>query len=61
MCEPLMMTVKEAARRLAMGRSATYKFIQTGELPSVKLGGARRILLTDLQEFVRRMREEAAP
>jgi excisionase family DNA binding protein len=57
MCEQILLTVIEAARRLSLGRSLTYRYIQTGELRSVKVGGARRVLVTDLQEFVRRLQE----
>ena len=42
MSEALLVTVKEAAARLALGRSITYRLIQSGELPSVRIGGAPR-------------------
>ncbi len=58
MCEPLLLKVDDAADRLALGRSITYGLIQRGELPSVKIGGARRVLLSDLEAFVARLREQ---
>lgn len=58
MCETLLLKVEEAARRLSLGRSVTYRYVQTGALKSVKLGGARRIVVSDLHEFIRRLREE---
>lgn len=57
MCEVLLLRVEEAAKRLGVGRSLTYRFIQTGELPSIKVSGCRRVLLRDLEEFVRHLRE----
>jgi excisionase family DNA binding protein len=36
----------------------TYRLIQTGGLPSLKIGGARRILVADLEEFVQSLRDE---
>lgn len=59
MCEQLLITVQEAARRLGLGRSHTYRFIQTGALPSVKVGGARRVVVADLMLFVDRLKEQA--
>ena len=58
MSEELLITVAEAARRLGLGRSLTYRFVQTAELRSLKIGGARRILVSDLEEFVRNLREQ---
>ncbi|MHB8376675.1 MAG: helix-turn-helix domain-containing protein [Candidatus Limnocylindrales bacterium] len=59
MCERLLLTVSEAARRLGFGRSQMYMFIQSGDLPSLKIGGARRVAVADLEEFVIRLRETA--
>ena len=55
----LLITVKEAAQRLALGRSMTYRLIQTGALRSVKVGGARRVLVSDLEHYVERLAQEA--
>jgi excisionase family DNA binding protein len=60
MTEPILLTVKEAARRLSLGRSRTYQFIQRGELRSLRIGGSRRIAVADLEEFVERLRAESA-
>jgi excisionase family DNA binding protein len=59
-CEELLVTVREAARRLRLGRSATYLLIQRGELPSFKIGGSRRVAVADLREFVDRLRAEVS-
>ena len=59
MCDVLLLTVTEAARRLGIGRSLTYRFVQTGELRSVKVAGARRVSVSDLDDFVRRLREQS--
>ena len=59
MQEVLMIRIEEAARRLGLGRSLTYRFIQTGELPSVKVGGARRVLVADLELFVKRLKDDS--
>ncbi len=59
MCDVLLIDVKEAARRLGVGRSLTYRYIQSGALPSLKVRGARRVLVSDLHEFVARLKDEA--
>jgi excisionase family DNA binding protein len=58
-CEKLLLTVPEAAYQLGIKRSLTYRFIQQGDLKSVKVGGARRVLVSDLQDFVQRLKSEA--
>jgi len=58
MCDALLLRVDEAGRRLGLGRSLTYRFIQSGELRSIKVAGARRVLVSDLEEFIHRLRED---
>lgn len=58
MCDQLLLKVPDVARRLGLGRSFVYQhLIQSGTLPSIKVGGARRVLASDLEEFVRGLRE----
>ena len=56
--ERLLLTVNEAAQRLALGRSMAYRLIQTGALRSVKVGGSRRVLVSDLVEFVQKLHHD---
>ena len=53
MCDALLLRVEEAAHRLGLGRSLTYRLIQTNQLRSVKVAGARRVLASDIEAFVR--------
>ena len=50
----LLMTIPEASAALGLCRSALYELLLTGEIASVKIGRARRIPLTALEEFVTR-------
>ncbi len=59
MCDRLLLTVVEAASRLGLGRSLTYRLIQAGDLPSIKVAGARRVVVADLEEYVQRLSEHA--
>lgn len=50
--ETLLYTVEGAAQRLSLGRSSTYKLINSGQLRSTKLGKRRMISEAALQDFV---------
>ena len=58
MDDKLLLTVEEAAQRLGIGRSHTYVYVLRGDLPSVKLGRARRVPAIELEGFVERLRAE---
>ncbi len=60
MCEALLLKVEDAARLLSLGRSFTYSLISKGELPSVKIGGARRVALADVERFIERLQRMTA-
>ena len=49
----LLLTVKEAGRRLSIGKSQMFKFLAGGDIPSVTLGRSRRIPAEALERFVR--------
>jgi len=51
----LMHRVEAAARILDLSRSRVFELVATGELPSVKIGGSRRITQTALEDFVARL------
>ncbi len=53
----LLLTVREAAERLSLGRSLTYQLITSGEIDSVTIGRARRVPVAALEDYVRRLRE----
>ncbi len=48
----LLLTPQEAAATLRMSRSSLYKFLLSGEIPSIKVGRMRRIPLIALREWV---------
>jgi len=52
--EPLLLSVREAARLLGLGRDSTYQLIREGRLRAVRIG--RRLLIprTELEDFVQR-------
>ena len=50
---PLVLDVREVARRLRISKSFAYELIASGDLPSIRLG--RRVLVpaARLEEFIR--------
>lgn len=58
--EPLLVRVEEAARILSLSRSTIYEMLDSGELPSVRRGVARRIPVTALHAWIARQLQEDA-
>jgi excisionase family DNA binding protein len=56
----LLLTVEESAQALRLSRTHVYDLLARGELASVKIGRARRIPAQALDEYVDRLRADAA-
>ena len=52
MDEKLLYRVNEVAADLSLSRSTVYELVRSGVLPSVRIGGARRIRGEDLARYV---------
>jgi excisionase family DNA binding protein len=52
---PLLLTVKEAAALIGIGRSTLYRLMDAGEIDSVHIGSSRRIPLGSAYAFVERV------
>ena len=50
--ERLLLTVSEAATRLQLGRSLVYQLVMAGDIPSIKVGRARRVPVQGLEQFI---------
>jgi len=57
--EPLLLRPDEVARRLSMSRAAVYWLIASGTIPSVRLGGSRRVSQTQLSQLIKGLELEA--
>jgi excisionase family DNA binding protein len=53
-----LLTINEAASALGLGRSLIYTLIAKGELKSIKIGRARRIPLSAIDEFIKQHLEQ---
>ena len=53
---PLLVSVRNAARMLAVGRTTVYELIATGELETILIGRSRRVPIAALEDFVQRRR-----
>lgn len=51
----MLLRVTEAADQLSVSRAKVYELIRSGELASVRIVGARRIRVRDLEAFVSRL------
>jgi len=56
---PLLATRKEAGAAMRCGMTTIDTLIRSGELPSVKIGRARRIPVAALREYVERLQQES--
>jgi excisionase family DNA binding protein len=50
--ERLLLRVEEAAERLSISRAKAYELLSTGEIGSIKIGRSRRILASELSNWV---------
>lgn len=55
-----LLTVIEAARVLGISRAHLYGLVMRGEVPSIKIGRARRIPVSVIDEWIARQVAEAA-
>lgn len=53
MDQPLLFTVEDAARMLAVGKSTINELIARREIQSVKIGTSRRLTRTGIEAYVR--------
>ncbi|MBI2371205.1 MAG: helix-turn-helix domain-containing protein [Deltaproteobacteria bacterium] len=57
-----MLKIKDAARYLNVSASTIWRWVRTGKVPSVRLGGIRRIRRSDLEKLAAEdLRLEAKP
>ena len=49
---PRLLTAPEVAMTLSVSRSFAYALIQTGQIPSVRLGRSVRVRPQDLEKFI---------
>lgn len=61
MTEPLLLPVREAARRLGLDRDSTYALIHGGKLRVVRVGRRLLIPVRELEAFVARELDQCAP
>jgi excisionase family DNA binding protein len=52
---PLLLTIPEAARVLAIGRTTLYELISDGAIDTVRIGRATRISVEAVRAFVDRI------
>ncbi|MDQ6910175.1 MAG: helix-turn-helix domain-containing protein [Actinomycetota bacterium] len=58
---PLLLSVREAARALGIGRSKIYELIKNGEVEVVHIGRSCRVPVAALHDYVDRLRLSREP
>lgn len=58
MTEQLLLTPEEVAASLGIGRTTIYDMLRRGDIPSLKLGRARRVAVADLKRYVDQQRAD---
>ncbi len=58
--DKLLLTPIEAATALGIGRSKLHELLQTGQLPSVRIGTCRRVPAEALHKFLLNLRATAS-
>ena len=48
----MLYTLTDVAAALSVGRSKVYELVRSGALPSVRIGGSRRVRGEDLAAYV---------
>lgn len=48
------LTFEETRQRLSVGRTTLFRLIESGEVPSFKIGRLRRFLASDVDDYLRR-------
>jgi len=56
---PDALTTLQVAAALGLGRATVAELIRRGDLPSVKIGGARRVFRADLDGYIASLRASA--
>ena len=52
--ERMLFRPAEAAQAIGVSRSRVYELINSGEIPSLKVGGVRRVPVDKLREWIER-------
>ena len=52
MTDPVLLTPRQAANALGIGRSKLYELMREGSIRSIRIGACRRVPTTALDEFV---------
>ncbi|MCO8122874.1 helix-turn-helix domain-containing protein [Stieleria sp. TO1_6] len=55
----MLLTIKEVSERLKISKSKVYAMAAKGDLPSILIGTCRRVLESDLEQFLEERRHDA--
>lgn len=61
MTDALLLSVRDAAKRLSIGRDTAYRLVRSGRLRSVEIGRRHLIPVNELEAFVARETSNGEP
>lgn len=61
MTESALLTLPQAAERLGVSRRTVEREIAAGNIPSIRIRGARKIASRDLEDYIARSRHYTEP
>ena len=59
--EEQLLKIEEVARILQVSRSFAYRLMQRGDIPTVRVGNAIRVLPRDLEQFIQERHSKNEP
>ena len=60
LCEPILLTIPEAQRVAAIGRTTLYDLMGQGAIRSVKVGTRRLVVFASLRDWIASLGSEVA-
>jgi excisionase family DNA binding protein len=56
----VLVSIEEAVILLSLGRTEMYRLVRSGDIPSVKVGRSRRVVVTALHDYVAQLLARAS-
>jgi excisionase family DNA binding protein len=58
---PLLISIQQAGKLLSVGRSKAYEWSNDGTIPTVTIGGMRRVPIRLLEDRIRSLTDGSTP
>jgi len=55
----LLYSIEDTAELLSLSRATVWRLVETGELPTVRVGRSRRVTSAQLNDFIRLLEQQS--